>query len=608
MTASPDPGTEPIPAPDATDIWVTGMAWTTALGSGLDEVWTALLEGRTGIGPARTEHRLRNTDAAVLAGLPMSMSPVQRQQALTRDTVAAAVRDAGLDLADPRLRPVLGTSYGPHMDVDTGVDVDMDTGAATDTDSLGVRRLDRWAVDAVRALGMVKDPLSVTTACSSGSDSLLVAMELIRSGAEDICVCGGADILTAAKRLGHSVLETMSPTSLRAFDTRHDGTILGEGAAFVVLESGRSARARHARAHGFLVGAGSANDAVSPAAPDASGESVVRAVTRALRAANRGAADVDVINAHGSGTPANDAVEALGYTRLFGAGPAAGRPTVFATKGAFGHTLGATGAIEAITVLLALRDGAVPPVHGLTRVRPDFALPVPVGGPAAFTGRLGLSTTLGFGGFNTCLVFEGATPEPTTPEALPPDPAPPRQAAREVPPEGAGMVAVGHGRAVRDELTVVRSRIPSLYADPLAWLVADAVEDALSGCADDVLAVREDVATILVSAECTLRTMEAVARSVPSGRVSPLRFAGASPGSAGSLVCLLHGFKGPSLTFSTTPEAGLSAAHTVARSWLRSGAASYVVLCAHEEPEGRRHLVQCSILAPHTRAASADRG
>ncbi|MGW2352517.1 beta-ketoacyl synthase N-terminal-like domain-containing protein [Actinacidiphila glaucinigra] len=383
-------GTGTTPVGDSSDVWVTGMAWTTALGSGLEEVWSALLSGRTGVRPVPSEHPLRNHDAALLPRLPLSMGPVARQHALTRDTLHAAVRDAGLVPSDPRLRPVLGTSYGPHLD------------------TVGVPALDRWSADAVGELGMVRAPLSVTTACSSGSDSLLVGAELIRSGAEDIAVCGGADILTPAKRLGHSALGTMSPTSLRAFDAGHDGTVLGEGAAFLVLESSRSARARGARAHGFLVGAGSANDAVSPAAPNATGDSVVRAVGKALRAADRRAEDVGVINAHGSGTSANDAVEARSYTRLFGERAASGGPMVFATKGAFGHTLGATGALESIAVLLALRDGTVPPVHGLSTIRPDFPLPLPMGGPADITGRLGLSVTLGFGGFNTCLAFEGS--------------------------------------------------------------------------------------------------------------------------------------------------------------------------------------------------------
>lgn len=173
------------------------------------------------------------------------------------------------------------------------------------------------------------------------------------------------------------------------------------------------------------------------------------------------------------------------------------------------------------------------------------------------------------------------------------------------PPDTEDVAVMAQGNASREQLTAVRSRIPSLYADPLAWLVADAVDSALTECADGVLTRREDVAVILVSAHCTLHTMDAMARTLPAPRVSPLRFAGASPGSAGSLLCQLHGFKGPSLTLSMTPGDGLPAARTVARSWLLSGAASHVVLCAHQRQEGEGHSVRCAVLAPATGAAQA---
>ncbi|MER5648743.1 beta-ketoacyl-[acyl-carrier-protein] synthase family protein [Streptosporangium sp. NPDC002524] len=398
----PDTTNAPLNAPDGTpEVWITGMAWSTPLGTGLDDVWRSLLDGHGGIRPVPSAHPLRNDRAAVLPHLSLDKDPGERLHILSRDTLAEAVADAGLDVTDPRLRTVFGTSYGPHLD------------------DAGVTALDDWCAEVTRELGMPQAPVSLTTACSSGSDSLLVGAELIGNGDAEICVCGAADVLTPAKRLGHSALGTMSPTSLRAFDEAHDGTILGEGAAFLVLESARSATARGARPHGYLLGAGSANDAVNTAAPDLSGDSVVRAVGRALLAAGRHAEDVAVVNAHGSGTPVNDLVERSGYERVFStagstATSPATSPTVFATKGAFGHTLGATGALEAVAVLLALRDGVVPPIRGLTTVMPGFPLPLPMGGPAAFDGRvdrmerIGLSVTLGFGGFNTCLAFEGA--------------------------------------------------------------------------------------------------------------------------------------------------------------------------------------------------------
>ncbi|MFK3979649.1 beta-ketoacyl synthase N-terminal-like domain-containing protein [Micromonospora sp. NPDC050397] len=386
------------------DVLVTGMAWSTALGCDLDDVWRALLSGATGMTPVPSAHPLRNDRAAVLPDLPLDLGPVRRQFEAGSRTLRAAVSDAGLDLADPRLRLVVGTSYGSHLDVPPdGLDV--------------------WGDTLATELGLARRPLVVSTACSAGSDAISVGSALIGAGEEEICVVGGVDVLTPAKRLGHSALGTMSATELRAFDASHDGTILGEGAAFLVLEEGGSARARGARRHGRLAGVGSANDATGPTAPDPSGDTVVRAIHAALAAAGRDTTEVGVLNAHGSGTPVNDDVESRAFAAAFAGGAAAGgaaaggaaagggaagggAPVVFATKGAFGHSLGATGALEAVAVLLALRDGQVPPVPGLRTVMPGFPLPLPSGAPLPFTGDVGLSVTIGFGGFTTCLALE----------------------------------------------------------------------------------------------------------------------------------------------------------------------------------------------------------
>ncbi|WP_249998257.1 beta-ketoacyl synthase N-terminal-like domain-containing protein [Actinoplanes sp. M2I2] len=366
---------------------VTGMGWDTALGSDLDEVWLALLSGTSGVVTVPSPHPVRNERAAVVAGLPMDLDPGRRQYELGARTLRAAVTDAGLEVTDPRLRLIAGTSYGPHLDVVP-------------------EGLDRWGDALAEGVGLARRPITVSTACSAGSDAILLGAALIAEGAEEICVVGGVDVLTQAKRLGHSALGTMSPTALRAFDESHDGTVLGEGAGFLVLERDSSARARGARVRGRLSGAGSANDAAGPTAPDLSGDTVVQAVRAALTAAGRGAGEVGVVNAHATGTPVNDAVECRAFTSLF-AGPSG--PVVFATKGAFGHTLGATGALEAVAVLLALRDQQVPPVCGLKNVMPGFPLPLPGGGLALpFTGEVGVSVTLGFGGFTTCLVLETA--------------------------------------------------------------------------------------------------------------------------------------------------------------------------------------------------------
>jgi 3-oxoacyl-[acyl-carrier-protein] synthase II len=206
--------------------------------------------------------------------------------------------------------------------------------------------------------------------------------------------------LTGSKRLNHSALGTMSPTTLRAFDVRRDGTLLGEGAGFMVLEP-RQAGSQVPLA--WLCGAGSANDAAGMTAPDSEGAGARLAIQRSLSDAKLQPEDIGIINAHGSATPLNDATERAAFRTLFSSDR---RPTVFATKGNFGHSLGATGAIEAIATVLALRKGEIPPIVGLEQPDPDFPLPLACGRATPCDARFGLSLTLGFGGFDTSLVFE----------------------------------------------------------------------------------------------------------------------------------------------------------------------------------------------------------
>jgi 3-oxoacyl-[acyl-carrier-protein] synthase II len=255
-------------------------------------------------------------------------------------------------------------------------------------------------------LGAARAPIALSTACSAGSDAILVGAELVRSGAARRAVAGGVDVFTLAKQLGHSALGTLSPTTLRAFDVGHDGTLLGEGAGFLVLELEREA------SHpplAYLRGVGSANDAFGMTAPEEGARGARLALERSLDDAGVEPAAIGVISAHGSGTPLNDATEARALKAVFG-GPRAGEgPMVFATKGNFGHALGATGALEAITLLLSLARRLVPPIVGLEEPAPEVAFPLAARRVVRHEQRFGLSLTLGFGGFDTSLVMEAAS-------------------------------------------------------------------------------------------------------------------------------------------------------------------------------------------------------
>lgn len=364
---------------------VTGAAWSTALGHGLDDVWRRLLAGEHGFVEVDSPHRLRNALAAAIP--PHGDGPASRLRRLAVETLGRALAEAGLTADSPGTRVVLGTSLGAWLD------------DAREREA----PLHAWADEVARAVGAREAPVCLSTACSSGADAILVGAELIRSGAAEVCVCGGVDVLTQSKRLAHSALSTMSPTRPRAFDVRHDGMLLGEGAGFLVLESMAHARERSAPLLAVFRGAGSANDAASMTAPDPAATGARLAMERSIADAGVAPGDIGLVNAHGSATLANDRAEAEALRAVFGAGA---RPLVFATKGAFGHTLGATGAMEAIALILGLREGVVPPIAGLEQPEAGFPCPLPMGRPVRHEERMGLSLTLGFGGFDTALVFE----------------------------------------------------------------------------------------------------------------------------------------------------------------------------------------------------------
>ncbi|MFJ2440507.1 beta-ketoacyl synthase N-terminal-like domain-containing protein [Streptomyces sp. NPDC087658] len=590
------------------EVVVTGMAWTTPLGDGLQEVWEKLCSGATGVTPVPSPYRLRTELAASVASPPYRPGGAEawdRQVALSARTMAAALEDAGLSAGDERLTLVPGTSFDARVDYEDPAR--------------------EWAVAAARRLGHRGRPVVVTTACSAGSDSLLVARALIRAGdGERICLAGGVDVLTEAKRLGHSALGTLSPTGARAFDVAHDGITLGEGAGFLVLEGAAAARRRGARVYATLRGAGSANDASGLTAPDPSGRTVTASVRRALAGSGIGLGDVAVICAHGTGTPLNDEVEAASVQRLFGdlgdlggrggrggrggpdgrgdldgrgdAGGLGGRgdlgdepaPVVFGTKGALGHSLGATGAIEAVATVLALREGRVPALPGLVSPLPGLSLRLPSGGPEKVHGTVGISLTLGFGGFNACLLFTSGPPAEDRP--VPTTPSGYADRAPALPLSVAGHASL----TVADPASCTRDR-PSFYADPVAWLIVSAAEEALAACREEALAEPDEVAVLVTSEGGALPTHRRIARDTLRGRVSPLRFAGSNPGILAGLTCITLGLRGPSLVLEAPSDEAADTALTVAGDWLRTGRARYVLWAAYRR-DGDSHTAGCAVL------------
>ncbi|MGW1653254.1 beta-ketoacyl-[acyl-carrier-protein] synthase family protein [Streptomyces atratus] len=250
--------------------------------------------------------------------------------------------------------------------------------------------------------------LAPATACASGATAIAVARDLLTSGRCDVVVAGGAEsvltplVVSAFAGMGALSLRTGDPAGAsRPFAADRDGFVIGEGAAVLVLERTLDAQARGGRARALLTGAGAGTDAHHPTAPDPEGAGARRAVEVALYEAGWAAREVDHINAHGTSTPLNDAMETALISGLF-----PHRPSVTAPKGVLGHTLAAAGAIDAVATVLTLEHGLVPPIANLDSLPDGFDLDCVVKEPRMQHVERALSHSFGFGGHNVALAFQ----------------------------------------------------------------------------------------------------------------------------------------------------------------------------------------------------------
>jgi 3-oxoacyl-[acyl-carrier-protein] synthase II len=174
----------------APTIAITGLAWMTALGEDLDGVWNSMLSAETGFRDIPCEYDVRSRLAATVASIDLEKNPGERLRYMAYNTARRAMLDARIEAGEPRLQLIMGTSFGDYLEREDQADVSLYS----------------WAQDVAQKLEVVRAPIAVSTACSSGSDAILLGAELIRTGVADVCVCGGVDILTLSKRLAHSVM------------------------------------------------------------------------------------------------------------------------------------------------------------------------------------------------------------------------------------------------------------------------------------------------------------------------------------------------------------------------------------------------------------------
>lgn len=406
---------------------VTGIGLVTPLGFGVEANWAALLAGKSGIRRITrfpTDH-LRTTIAGTV-DLPEEaggevLTSSDRVRLMAQRAAEEALAQSGLPAPFPGplmlgMPPVELEWPGRfRLAAETGEDAPSYkalTEAAAGRDDLYLTTAFAGIGEQLAArFGTRGAPIAISTACATGASAIQLGVEAIQRGETEAAIAIGADGTVQPEALiRFSLLSALStrnedPTGAsRPFEKSRGGFVMSEGAACLVLESLAHAMARGATILGVLRGCGEKSDSFHRTRSNPDGGAVIRAMRNAIEDAGLTPADISYVNAHGTGTPENDKMETFGMRAVFGNDA----PPISSNKSMIGHTLSASGAIEAAFSLLAIRDQMLPPT--INHVEPDPAITLDVVPNVARPARVVnvLSNSFGFGGQNVCLVLSGA--------------------------------------------------------------------------------------------------------------------------------------------------------------------------------------------------------
>jgi nodulation protein E len=395
---------------------VTGLGVICALGNNISETWKAVCEGKSGIAPTHSvdvsQLRFRN-GAQIVSYDPGKYFEPDRTHLLDPFSqfaiIAAreALRDSGITLT-PALREsaaiVTGSGVGGQSTLDAGfVKLYQEDHARVDSPRIIPRSMTNAAASQISIeFGITGPAYTVSTACCSANHAIGQAFRMVRDGYVELAVAGASEAPFSFGLLkAFEAMRIMSPDTCRPFSKDRRGLVLGEGAAMLILEPFAVARARSAAIHAEMVGFGMSSDAQHVTHLSIDGP--VRAMRAALSDARIPPQEVGYINAHGSGTRINDTKETRAIRELFGTH--ADRLAVSSTKSLHGHALGATGAMEAVCTILALKHGIFPPTVNFTAPDPDCDLDVVPNHARAAQVEFALSNSFAFGGLNSVLAF-----------------------------------------------------------------------------------------------------------------------------------------------------------------------------------------------------------
>ncbi|HWQ72841.1 MAG TPA: beta-ketoacyl-ACP synthase II [Desulfitobacteriaceae bacterium] len=402
---------------------ITGMGVISPVGNEINEFWNNLIAGKAGIAavtrfdvsalPTKAAGEVNNFDPAEW----IEKKESRRMDRFVQMAMAAgkmAVKDAGLDLEKinkDRAGVVMGCGIGGVITFEEQKEILMTKGPNRVSPFFITNLISNMAAGYLSIAFDLKGPsLTIVTACASATNAIGEALRLIQRGETDLVLCGGTEApLTELAFAGFCSIKAMSTEkenysqACRPFDKRRSGFVMSEGAGILVLESLEHAQARGAHIYAELIGYGSSSDAYHITMPAPGGVGAVAAMRKALADAGLNPEDVSYINAHGTGTDANDALETEAIKAVFG--DAARNVPISSTKSMTGHLMGAAGAIEAIICTLAIERSVIPPTINYEEPDPECDLDYVPNIAREQQVKVALSNNLGFGGHNATIII-----------------------------------------------------------------------------------------------------------------------------------------------------------------------------------------------------------
>lgn len=396
---------------------ITGLGIISPLGLNLEQTWTSLREGRTGIGPLRdvdmTRVQMKIQVGAQVRGFDATQhfeggkdAYLDRFAQFSIVAAREALRNSGLQLT-PHLKErgaiICGSAVGGQSAIENGFE-DLYVSGRGRVHPLTIPKTmaNAGASQISMETGITGPTYTVSTACSSANHAIGQAFRLVRDGLADLAITGGSEApFTIGMLKAWEAMRVIAPDTCRPFSKDRRGMVLGEGGGMMILETWEAARARGARIFAEVCGMGMSSDAHHLTQPAVEGPA--RAMREALQEGGIAPEEIGYINAHGTGTPGNDPVETKAIRMVFGAH--ADKVAVSSTKSMHGHALGAAGALEAVATVLALSNGILPPTLNYNERDPECDLDYIPNQPRALRVGAALSNSFAFGGLNAVVAF-----------------------------------------------------------------------------------------------------------------------------------------------------------------------------------------------------------